>query len=183
MKEDTKKNSKNRQKKEGIVAEISEKVTKAKGMVFTNYQGLTHQQLERFKKALRTLEADFVITKNTLLKRALQGKEISQENLDKFKQATGTLFLYNDPIGPLKELAKLIKEVKMPTIKFGFLDGKSLTENDVLKLSTLPPLPILRSQLVGQLQSPIAGLHRSLNWNLQKFVMTLKAIETNKAAS
>ena len=63
--------SKVRQKKEAIVAEVTAKVQKAKGFVFTNYQGLTHQQLEAIKRAMRKLDAEYVATKNTLLKRSL----------------------------------------------------------------------------------------------------------------
>ncbi|MDE2590828.1 MAG: 50S ribosomal protein L10, partial [Patescibacteria group bacterium] len=44
----TQKVSKNRVKKQEAVAEISAKVAKSKAMVFTNYTGLTHKQLEAF---------------------------------------------------------------------------------------------------------------------------------------
>ena len=49
--------SQNRQSKEKIVAELVEKVEKAKAMVFTNYQGLTHLQLEGLKKELKKAES------------------------------------------------------------------------------------------------------------------------------
>src|SRR5260221_11697215 len=78
--------SQNRQKKEVIVAKVLEKVQKAKAMVFTNYTGLTHQQLEKFKKEVRPMEAEYAITKNTLLKRAL-GEQIAGQE-DKFQQPT-----------------------------------------------------------------------------------------------
>jgi len=65
-------------------------------------------------------------------------------------------------------------------IKFGFLEGKVLTENEVVRVSNLAPLPVLRAQLLGQMQSPIQGLHRALNWNLQQFVLTLNAIKEKK---
>ena len=64
--------NKNRQKKEKIVAKLKEKIGKAKGLVFTNYQGLTHVQLEKLKNAVKPFNADLVVTKNTLLFRSLQ---------------------------------------------------------------------------------------------------------------
>lgn len=189
--------SPNRLKKEKIVAELVEKVNRAKGLVFTSYQGLTHKQLEGIKKKVKTMDADFVATKNTLLKLSLEkvSKEKKVSNVsngtpsdtsdtlkpfDTLKQATATLFLYGDPVGPLKEIAKAIKEFNLPTIKFGILDGEALTSDQVLKLSTLASRKTLLTQLVFALKSPISGLHRALNWNLQKFVMTLKAIESKK---
>ncbi|OGH41797.1 MAG: 50S ribosomal protein L10 [Candidatus Levybacteria bacterium RIFCSPLOWO2_02_FULL_36_8b] len=170
--------SPNRQKKERIVAELAEKVNRAKGLIFTSYQGLTHKQLENIKKAVKTLDADFVATKNSLILKAI-GTKIKIEG--ELKNATATLFLYGDPVMPLKALAKSIKELNLPSIKFGILDGIQMTSDQVLKLSTLSSREVLLTQLIAGLKSPISGFHRALNWNLQKFVMTLKAIETKPA--
>ena len=172
--------SKNRKKKEGIVTELSQKVNKAKSIIFTNYQGLTHQQLERLKKTVKKLEAEYITTKNTLLKRALEIKNLKFEP-ENLKEPTATLFIYNDIVGPLKELAAVIKELKLPKIKFGIFEGKIITEKEINKIATLPPLPILQAQLLGQMKAPISGLHRALNWNIQKLVLTLNAIQTKKS--
>lgn len=169
--------SPNRIKKEEIVAKLLEKVNRAKGMVFTSYQGLTHKQLEGLRKAVKALDADFVATKNSLILKAMENKTKVE---GEFKNATATLFLYGDPIMPLKELAKMIRELNLPTIKFGILDGLQMTSEQLLKLSALPSRETLLTQLAFGLKSPISGLHRALNWNLQKFVMTLKAIEKMK---
>ncbi|HET9946763.1 MAG TPA: 50S ribosomal protein L10 [Patescibacteria group bacterium] len=171
--------SQNRKKKEVIVAEVTDKVNKAKAMVFTNYAGLTHQQLEKFKREVRPLEAEYAVAKNTLLKRALGDRIEGQE--DKFQQPTGTLFLYGDVVAPLKVLSKLMKDFDKPEVKFGLLDGKVITDKEVVKLSTLPPREVLIAQMLGMMNAPIQGLHRALSWNLQKFVMTLSAIEKQKA--
>lgn len=168
-----------RQKKEAIVAKLSEKIKKAKALVFANYQGLTHRQLEELKKATKTTNAEFVVTKNTLLKRALSNSQFSTLN-SQFQNPTATLFAYEDPIAPLKELARTIKQLKLPTIKFGIFDGKLLAESDILRLSILPSREILLAQVVGQMKAPIFGLHRALNWNLQKLVVVLKGIEKTK---
>ncbi len=181
--------SQNRKKKEAIVAEVAEKVGKAKAMVFTNFSGLTHKQLEEFKKEIKKLDADFAATKNTLLKRALeqtQNEKLKTQNLEEtfkehFHQPTGTLFMYGDVVAPLKTLAKMIKDFEKPTVKFGLLEGKAMTDKEVLKLSTLPSREVLLTQLVVMMKSPIQGLHRSLHWNLQKFVMTLDAVAKSKS--
>lgn len=170
--------SPNRQKKEKIVAELLEKIERSKGMVFTGYQGLTHKQLESLKKKVQVLDADFVATKNSLILKAMENKVKIEGEL---KNATATLFLYGDPVMPLKELAKMIKELSLPLIKFGILDGVQMTSEQILKLSTLPSRETLLTQLVFGLKSPISGLHRSLIWNIQKFVMILKAIEAKKS--
>ncbi len=180
MNNDTVKISQNRQKKEQLIAELKEKVAKSNGMIFANYQGLTHQQLENLKKNLKKVNAEFVAVKNTLLMLALAGKVDTEATKDHFNQPTGAFFIYNDIVEPLKELAKTIKEFKMPVIKFGLLDGKIVSDQEVIKIAALPSLPVLQAQLLGQMQAPISGLHRALNWNLQSLVMTLNAIKENR---
>src|SRR3989344_3852683 len=151
--------SKNREKKEQIVAKLSEKLAKAKALVFTNYQGLTHKQLEGLKKSLKVLNAEFIVTKNTLLRLALKmenarpaklgrsGGKWKMENDEGLQNPTATLFVYDDVIMPLKQLTKSLK---------------------------------MLAQVVSGLKSPIFGLHRALSWNLQRLVFTLRAIETKK---
>ena len=174
--------SKNRQNKEAIVAELVEKVEKANGIVFANYQGLTHQQLESLKKSLKKAEAEFFAAKNTLFMRALESKFDTKAQKEHFTKPTGALFIYNDVVEPLKLLSKSFKDFKLPEIKFGFLDGNVVSDKDVVRIASLPPLPVLRAQLLGQMNAPIQGLHRALSWNMQSLVMTLNAIKEKKTA-
>jgi len=173
--------SQNRQKKEQLVAELTEKVGKSTAIVFANYQGLTHQQLENMKKNLKKVDSEFVAVKNTLLERAVADKIDKETAAQHFHQPTGALFIYKDIVDPLKELTKTVKEFKMPVIKFGILEGKVVSDQEVIKIASLPPLPVLQAQLLGQMKAPISGLHRALQWNMQSLVMTLKAIESKKA--
>ena len=173
--------SANRQKKVAIVEDLSQKLAKAKTIVFTNYQGLTHKQLEGLKRAIKPLEAEYVVAKNTLISKALEANQIKVGDDKVFQGPTGTLLIYSDIVGPLKQLAKLIKELGIPGVKMGIVDGVNVTGEQVLKISALPSRETLLTQLAFGLKSPISGLHRALNWNLQKLVMTLKAVEVTKS--
>jgi large subunit ribosomal protein L10 len=174
--------SANKQKKIETVEKLVEKLQKAKALVFANYQGLTHKQLEDLKKKIRPLEAEMEVTKNTLLKRALDktGDLKLVEDEKALDQPTVTMFIYNDLVEPLKHLAKVIKELNIPTIKFGILDKKSISSEQVLKLASLPPKEVLLAQLFGNMKSPISNFVLVLNSTTQKFVMTLGAIAKTK---
>jgi large subunit ribosomal protein L10 len=174
--------SKNRQKKEEVVGELLQKVEKSNAIVFTNYQGLTHLQLEAIKKAVKKIDAEFVTTKNRLLIRALHDGKMPLENESALDGPTATLFIYKSFIEPLKVLQKTMRELKLPVIKFGIFEGKIVSDQEVVKITNLPPIPVLQAQLLGQMKAPISGLHRALKWNLQKFVLTLNAIKDKKPA-
>lgn len=172
-----------RPRKEKIVSEWTEKVSRSQALVFTDYKGMSHMQLETLKKASKKLDAEFVVTKNRLMLKALEGRQLSEEDINQFQNPTATLFIYGEYIEPIKQLAKTIKELSLPSVKFGLIEGKAMSKADIAKLATLPGMQELRAQLVGTMKSPIYGLHRSLNWNLQKLVMTLNAIKDTKPAS
>jgi large subunit ribosomal protein L10 len=172
----------NRQKKMGIVDSLSANFSKAKAVVFTNYQGLTHKQIEELKKAIKPLEAEYVVAKNSLVTRSLDGNGIKLEGEHLLNGPTGTLFLYNDIVTPLRALAKMIKELNIPSVKFGIMEKDFITGEQVMKLSTLPSREVLLTQIAVALKSPISGLHRALNWNIQKLVMTLNAVANAKPA-
>lgn len=180
--EEPKKITGNRQKKMDIVTILSGNFAKAKAVVFTNYQGLTHKQIEDIKKAIKPLEAEYVVAKNSLVTIALKDNNITLSEDLTLKGPTGTMFLYGDVVTPLKSLAKSIKELNLPSVKFGIMEKDFITGEQVMKLSTLPSRETLLTQIAVGLKSPISGLHRALSWNLQKFVMTLNAIATAKPA-
>jgi len=62
------------------------KVEKSTGIVFTKLQGLTHQQIEGLKKALKPLEAEYVIPKIPCFSSRSKTSSIQQLKKDKFVQ-------------------------------------------------------------------------------------------------
>ena len=172
-------------RKEQIVAELVEKLDNSNGLVFVDYQGLTHIQLEGLKNEVKKLDSTIIVTKNSLIRISLGKSQKYAEfkddkNLDR---PTAALFIQADYAEPLKKLAKAIKAFGLPKIKLGILEGQVLDEAGVLKIALLPNRETLLTQLVGTLNSPNQGLVVALNANLQKFVMTLNAIAQTKPSA
>lgn len=175
------------QKNKNTVKSLDEKIAKAKAMFLADYRGLTHQQLESLRKALKKISAEFLVAKNTLLKISLNNKKeaLNKDDLSKvteeLKNPTAALMIYGDEIAPVKALADFIKKNALPKIKIGLFSGKIATEADFNKLATLPTKEVLLATLAGRLNSPIQGLHYALNWNLQRFVTVLGNVKNKKS--
>lgn len=180
IKQATKKSG--RARKEQIVAELVEKLNNSTGLVFTDYKGLTHKQLEDLKKELKKFDSTIVIAKNSLLKLSIgQSRNYADyKDSEGLNQPTATFFIQGEMVEPLKKLQKSIKDFGLPKIKFGILEGNLTDEAGVLKIASLPNRDTLLAQLVGTLNSPIQGLVFTLNGNIQKFVMTLDAVAKSK---
>ena len=185
MKQATKKEGK--QRKIDTVKSLSEKLAKTKALFIADYRGLTHQQLETLRKALKKVEAEYVVVKNSLLHIASNSLEprtlvpkgaSSAYNLEPgdLVGPSAVLLSYADEITPLKELFKTIKALSLPKVKFGFISGKKYSPEEVTIIAKLPAQEVLRGQLVSQLSSPLYGLAHSLNYNLQKLVQVLGVI-------
>ncbi len=166
-------------KKIETVTTLTNKVKTAKALILADYQGLKHKQLEDLRKALKKVEAEFVVSKNTLLLRAFTAakKTLPQESTS---GSTGTLFAYADEAAPVQTLAKFFKTISAGKIKGGLLGTTHLSAQQVDQLAGLPNRQILLSQLAAQLEAPLFGLHNALSWNIRELGWTLEAIRTKK---
>ena len=164
--------AKTRQQKQDLVVKLQEKLKLAKTVVFTDYKGLTMKQLSDLRDKLRSINSQFLITKNTLLERALPSSN--------FDGPTATLFAYDDEISPIKILVKALKDANLGKVKSGFLGTDSLDEAKIIQLSNLPAKDELRSQAVSILAAPLTGIVSVLNGNLRNLVYALKQIRIMK---
>lgn len=172
-------------KKVEAVTKIKEKLEKAKAFFLADYQGLTHLQLESLKKALKKVEGEFFVVKNTLFRLALEkiGKKELQPLEKELKNPTAAFFIFGEEIPAIKEMANFIKGKDLPKIKIGFFAGQIASPSDFAKLAAIPPRETLLSLVVAGMKSPLYRLYSSLNWNLWKLVFALDKIKEKKQTS
>ncbi|OGE25604.1 50S ribosomal protein L10 [Candidatus Daviesbacteria bacterium RIFCSPHIGHO2_02_FULL_39_12] len=170
---------KTRQQKEETVTKLQDKLSRAKALVFADYKGLNMKQLSDLRKKLREQDAEFTVTKNTLLERALQNFKFQISNF-KFDGPFATLFAYDDEISPIKILVKHFKDLSLGKVKRGFLGTEELTEAKIIQLSALPTKDELRAKTVGVLVAPLQGILSVLQGNLRNLVYALSEIRKAK---
>lgn len=169
-------------KKTAVLSNLKDSLGRAKAVILADYTGLTHKQLEDVRKNVKKVEGEFMVAKNSILKKALteDGKTIDETHLT---GATATLFAYGDEVAPLAALVKFFKDVSRGKVKAGLLGSKTMNADEVMTLSKLPSRDVLLGKLVGQIQAPLYGLHNALSWNIRKLVWTLSAVKDKKPAA
>lgn len=178
------KTSKPNLRKIATVDLLKSKIDQAKAVFLTDYKGLTHKQLEDLRKNLKSVEAEFIVVKNTLLKISLESaKKDKAELVNMLKDSTAALFAYGDELTAIKKLAEFAKNLSLPKIKIGLMNDKITTAEEFTTLSLLPSRDILLSTFVFRLKTPLSGFHYALTWNLQKFVTVLNNIKNKKPMS
>lgn len=148
-----------RSDKERIVAELADQLGSAETLIVADYRGLTNKQLEALRDELLQHGARFRIVKNTLTRRAaeLAGADALLVMLE---GPTAIAFIESggDPAAVAKALAATAKETNVLALRGGVLEGRTLSGEEVAQLATLPPVDVLRGQLVGAIVAPLTQL-------------------------
>jgi large subunit ribosomal protein L10 len=145
--------------KERIVAELAADLGSAETLIVADYRGLSNKQLEKLRDVLLEHGARFRIVKNTLTRRAAE-QAGAEALLVLLEGPTAIAFIESggDPAAVAKALAATAKETNVLTLRGGILEGKTLTGEEVDRLATLPPMDVLRGQLVGVVVAPLTQL-------------------------
>jgi large subunit ribosomal protein L10 len=148
-----------RTEKERIVTELAQELEAAETLIVADYRGLTNKQLEALRDQLLEQGARFRIVKNTLTRRAAE-QAGAAELLEMLEGPTAIAFVESagDPAAVAKALAATAKATNVLTLRGGVLEGKALSGEEVTELATLPPMDVLRGQVVGVLVAPVTQL-------------------------
>jgi large subunit ribosomal protein L10 len=145
--------------KERIVEELASELGAADTLIVADYRGLTNKQLEGLRDQLIPHGARFRIVKNTLTRRAAE-QAGADALLLMLEGPTAIAFIESsgDPAAVAKALAATAKETNVLALRGGILEGKTLSGEDVEQLAKLPPVDVLRGQLVGAIVAPVTQL-------------------------
>jgi large subunit ribosomal protein L10 len=169
--------------KEQVVAELVERLRTSETLLIADYRGLTHAELDDVRTELLKHGARFTIVKNTLTKRAAEAAGVDALN-DFLTGPTAIAFVNaGDMVAVAKTLSETARTTRRLELKGGVLDGKSIDAEAVRDLATLPPLDILRGQVLGAVVAPLTSLLGLVSAPLQSLVGLIDArIEQLQAA-
>jgi large subunit ribosomal protein L10 len=162
--------------KERIVGELTERLAATETLIVADYRGLTNKELEALRARLTQHGARFSVVKNTLTRRAAEaaGADALLALLDgptaiAFVEADG------DPAAVAKALADTARDTKVLEIRGGMLAGSPVSGSQVEELAKLPPLDVLRSQVVGVVVAPLTQVVGLLTAPLRDLVGLIDA--------
>ena len=151
-------NAKVLSEKQTIVASLTEKLQGAAAGVLVDYKGITVSEDTALRAELRKNNVEYAVVKNTLLRFAVNNCGMNE--LDDLLNGTTSLAICNDdPVAPARIVNDFAKKLgDRFSIKGGFMDGKVMPLNEVMALAEIPPIPVLRAQVLGTMLAPISGL-------------------------
>lgn len=169
-------------KKEEAVHELRDRLAESQNLFFTDFQGLTVEEITNLRGKLRKDGNSYAVVKNTLFKIAA-GEELAGKVQQFLAGPTGIVFAGSDPVAPAKAIKEFADESKKLGIKAAYIDGQLVDAKQVNALAALPPKAELIARLVGTLASPLRGLVTVLSGNQSGLVRVLNSIREQKEAA
>ena len=150
-----------KERKNDLIQQYGEWLKKSQVQVVMSYAGLSMKDVDSLRSKLREIGGEFHIVKNTLVKLAFQqaGMPISEKLLE---ESTAVAFAFEDVPGFAKVLTDFMKTSEFLKAKGGYLDKKPFPATGVKALADMPPLPVMRAQLLGVMLAPASQLVRTL---------------------
>ena len=163
-----------KERKSELVTDYTELVKKSQAMIIATYGGMNMPQFNKVRAQLREAKSEFHVTKNTLISRTFKeaGYQVPEEWL---KGSTAVGFCFGDAPAVAKLMGQLSNEIETLKIVGGVVGGQTVDKNGVKELATLPPLDVLRAQLLGAISGPAAGLVGVLNAAIGGVMYALQA--------
>jgi large subunit ribosomal protein L10 len=142
--------------KEQVVAELTEQLRTAETLLVADYRGLTNAQFEALRTKLIDHGARFAVVKNTLTRLAAEAAG-ADALLALLEGPTAIAFIETggDPAAVAKALTDTARDTKVLSLRGGLLEGKAIGADDIESLSKLPPLDVLRGQLLAAVIAPL----------------------------
>ena len=163
------------------VSRLKERFGNSKDYIFTNFRGLTVDQITELRRKLGEQEADYRVVKNRFAKIAF--KDLNFNELDEYLVGpTAVALSRNDATSVAKVLFDFGKEAPLE-VKGGIIEGQVFTAEDVEAFSKLPSREELLAKLMGTMNAPLQNLLYALNAVPQKLVRTLQAVADQKEKS
>jgi large subunit ribosomal protein L10 len=163
-----------REKKEELIASYLDQIKGSEAIIVTDYRGLTVPDLQELRNKIRDAEGSYVVVKNTLAKRALD--EAGLPNIDDLLTGpVGIGFCANNVPGVAKAITDFAKTHDDLAVKGGLMGTSVIDEEAVKSLASLPPLDVLRAQLLGLINAPASQLVGVISGGVRQLVNVVNA--------
>ena len=166
--------------KAAVVQRVSERMQRSQALILTDFRGLNVAALSRLRRRVKDLGGDYMVAKNTLIRRAAQALGHDGALTALLEGPTALCFVYGDAAAVVKALTEFSRENPNLRLKGGWLAGRVLSAEQVSALAELPPREVLVARVLGTMQAPLTGLVWVLNGTVRQLALVLEAIRRQR---
>lgn len=174
-----------RAEKVAVVDEVRERFSSSEAVMFTEYRGISVDEMAQLRRSLRAVGGDYKIFKNTLVRFAV--KELGLDVEDLLVGPTAIAFVPStgdgDPVTVAKVLREFARSNPNLVVKGGVLGEKLLSLAEVTALAEVAPREELLARFAGGLAAPMQQFAGLLGAIPRNFAYGLSALIAKGGAS
>jgi large subunit ribosomal protein L10 len=170
------------EEKEEIVAEVTEIARRSSGLFFTDFTGLTVDQVTELRREFRKSGIQYRVAKNTLIRKALESIGGYDAVFDRLAGPTGVAFAFEDPMAPAKIIQKFSDKHNKLALKICVIEKQVYDGSRLADLARMPSRKEIIASLLGTFQAPVAAIPSLINSLLGDVVSVIGEVERKKAA-
>lgn len=170
-----------KEKKDELVAQYKDLIEQSDALILTEYKGMAVTDMENLRSKVREADGAFYVTKNTLLKLALEesGATVPEELLTG-QVATG--FALGEAPSLAKVLVDYADKAENLAIRGGVMEMEVLSQEQVESLAKLPTLEELQAQIIGLISAPARNLVTTITNGVRQVVNVVDAYSKSEEA-
>jgi len=159
---------------------LVDKLSNLNSVVFTNFKGLSAQDMDSVRKLIKTEGGEYKVVKNTITLMAI--KKSGKEETRQFVSGPCAIaFSSEDPVGLVKILINFSKEHEALILKGGIIEGEIVDQEKLKMIATLLSKNELLTNVLGDLKTPISNLINYLNQMIMNLVCVVNLIKNKPA--
>ena len=149
--------------KQQIVDELKGLLGEADMALVLDFKGLSIKEMSDLRGRLRDSSGICKVTKNTLMRRAIQG-DTAWAELDSLLTGTNAFVLVKGDVGgAVKAVQSFQKDSKKSELKGGLFEGRFLSQDDIKAIGDLPSKEVLMAQIAGSINAVATKLAVGIN--------------------
>ena len=113
---------------------LTDKISRAKSIYFTDYLGLNVSDITKLRREFYASSVEYLVVKNTLLKIASDNNKISLSE-ELLVGSTAIAVSYDEPVAAAKVIKSFAKEHDLPSVKGILFEGLLLSGDEFDKIA------------------------------------------------
>jgi large subunit ribosomal protein L10 len=168
--------------KKALVADIKEQLKTAQLVFAIDYLGLSVAEITNLRNRLRPVGGTCKISKNTLMRIAVEGDENWQPMQEFLSNSSAFLLVKEDVSGAVKAYKEFQKETKKTELRGGVMEGRALTKAQIEAIGDLPSKEQLYAQIAGALNALSTKIAVGVKEVPSSIARGIKAVSEKEAA-
>jgi large subunit ribosomal protein L10 len=161
--------------KQQIVEELKGLLGEAEMALVLDFKGLTIKEMSDLRTRLQASNGICKVTKNTLLRRAIDGDSAWSELESLLTGTNAFVLIKGDVGGAVKAVQSFQKDTKKSEVKGGLFEGKLLSQSEIKAIGELPSKEALLAQIAGAINAVATKVALGINEVPSGLARALKA--------